>query len=88
MAASEPNPAFWGKRSMVSFVVSPLCVSSADVLFASASAEIGIEHSSSAKAQHIIFRQAVQRRTEAEILDQNKKKGDIFASRPRLWDQI
>jgi len=87
MAASESNPAFWGKRSMVSFIFSPFSVS-ADVLFASASAEIGIEHSSSAKAQHIIFRQAVQRRTEAEILDQNKKKGDIFASRPRLWDQI
>jgi len=84
MAASEPNPAFWGKRSMVSFIFSPFSVS-ADVLFASASAEIGIEHSSSAKAQHIIFRQAVQRWTgsyqirmlelaEAEILDQNQIK--------------
>jgi hypothetical protein len=84
MAASEPNPAFWGKRSMVSFIVSPFSVS-ADVLFASASAEIGIEHSSSAKAQHIIFRQVVQRwtgsyqirmleRTEAEILDPNQIK--------------
>jgi hypothetical protein len=99
MAASEPNPAFWGKRSMVSLAVSTFSVS-ADVLFASASAEIGIDHSSSVKAQHIIFRQAIQRwtgsyqirmleLTEAEILDPNQTKVTFFfAFRPRFWDQI
>jgi hypothetical protein len=64
----------------------------ADVLFALPSAEIGIEQSSSSlsvKVQHIIFRQAVQswmgsyqirmiEMTEAEILDRNKKKSDMF----------
>jgi hypothetical protein len=52
--ASKPNPAFWGKRSMVSFIVSPFSVF-ADVLFALPSAKIGIEQSSSSvKVQHIM----------------------------------
>jgi hypothetical protein len=40
---------------------------SADVLFASASTEIGIEQSSSVQVQHTIFKLAIQRKSFANI---------------------
>ena len=40
---------------------------STDVLCASSSAEIGIDQSSSVKVQHIIFKQAVQRKSFANM---------------------